>query len=434
MWLFGAANTIADITFIRIFSFAGWLLCLPVWYVVIKKSVAKEQTYQWLPFFTCLYLVTSLPFAISIQWASCLELFLANTTGLLSGFLILRAIRFTDNKLRIAPLPAIAGLAVGVVSMFTYQTSTGCFLIPFLVYYITSDATNKDKVMLTGLAGFLLVYVCYFPLYKLSLWAYHMPHNDRTSIYINPMDKLQFFFSHPLERSFWFNAIIYEASAMGRALYKIMLVGWMVAAFVRFGKDYVKAIKYIVLVFAVFMLSYLPLLIVKENYASNRTMLALDVCVWLVLLEMVLYFIKKKAFLQVGGIVIGCTLVTLAWYNLRYQFLQPVTNEYTSIKEYIQQHYHTGIKTMYVIRPSEDAFAKRYNVHTNMDEYGVPSTFFVWTMEYFPRQVIYEITHDKGPAVQLELKHWENMESFSKSGQTVADSVLMLNLPVILNP
>src|SRR5581483_57818 len=101
-------------------------------------------------------------------------------------------------------------------------------------------------------------------------------------------------------------------------------------AFVLFGKNYVKAIKYIAVVFAVFLLSYLPLLIVKENYASNRTMLALDMCVWLVLLEMILYFIKKKALLQSGGIVIGCALVVTAWYNLRYQFLQPVTGEYRS--------------------------------------------------------------------------------------------------------
>src|SRR5581483_1393426 len=228
IWLFGAAHTIADITFIRLFSFTGWLLCLPVWYFVIKKSIAKEQAYEWLPFFTCLYLVTSLPFAISVQWASCLELFLANTTGLLSGFLILKAIRFTDNKFRIAPLPAISGLAAGVVSMFTYQTATGCFLIPFLVCYTTGDTANKDKIAITGLAGFLLVYVCHFPLYKLSLWVGHIAHNDRTSIYISPMDKLQFFFSHPLERSFWFNAIINNESAMARALYKIMLVGYVV--------------------------------------------------------------------------------------------------------------------------------------------------------------------------------------------------------------
>src|SRR5581483_3120553 len=180
-------------------------------------------------------------------------------------------------------------------------------------------------------------------------------------------------------------------------------------AFVLFGKNYVKAIKYIAVVFAVFLLSYLPLLIVKENYASNRTMLALDMCVWLVLLEMILYFIKKKALLQSGGIVIGCALVVTAWYNLRYQFLQPVTGEYTSVRKYIQQHYHPGIKTLYVIRPSEDAFAKRYNVHTNMDEYGVPSTFFAWTMDYFPRQVIYEITRDRGPAGRLGVESWENM-------------------------
>jgi hypothetical protein len=258
-------------------------------------------------------------------------------------------------------------------------------------------------------------------------------HNNRTEIHIDVMDKLQFFFTHPLERSFWFNVNIYEFSKTGRALYKIMLVALMVLAFVRYKKEYWKAIKYIVVMLGVFMLSYLPGLIVKENFASNRTMQALDLLVWLVCVEAILYFIKKKMLLTIGAIAVACTLVITAWYNVRYQFLQPVTHEYAALKKYIQEHYHPGIKTLHVIKSPIDLFEKKYGIHMNMDEYGVPSTLFDWTMHYLPKQLVLEITGNRQTAEQLEIKQWEDWDSYSRSGETLTNSTLLINSPDIIN-
>jgi hypothetical protein len=433
VWLFGAINTIDDVTYIRLFSLFGWLICLPVWYSILKRLVAAAPAYQYLPFFTCLYLVSSLPFGITIQWGSCLELFLANTSALVSGAVLYHGLRFTGNKFRVSPIHAFGGIAFGVIALFTYQTAIGCFLIPFLVHFISRDTTNKDKVMLAGVVFYFVIYVVYFPLYKGSILITHVTPFSRANIYIDPLNKLPFFFSHPLERSFWFNAIVYENSKLARALYKIMLLGWMVFAFIRFGKEYLKAIKYIVVVLAVFMLSYLPLLIIEENYASNRTMLALDICVWLVCIEMILYFIKKVWFLRIAGIAVACTLVITACYNFRYQFLKPVTEEYAAIKAYMQQHYHPGIKTLYVIMTPEDAFIKKYHIHMNMDEYGVPSTAFDWPAEYLPRQLVFEISGNRQTAEQLTIKHWPDKDSFSRSGDSITNSVLVVDLPDIIN-
>jgi hypothetical protein len=432
-WLFGAIKTIDEITYIRVFSLVGWLVCLPIWYIVFKKLRARDPAYQYVPFFTCLYLVTSLPFAISIQWASCLEMFVAGTTGLLSGFVFYNAIHFTGNKFRIAYLPAFIGLGFGVISMFTYQTSAGCFLIPFLFHYINRKTTDKDKAIVIGVIGYFLMYVIYFGLYKLSLVVGHVGHNDRTEIEIKLMDKLQFFFTHPLERSFWFNANIYEFSSFARALYKIMLIGLMVLAFVRYGRDYWKAIKYIVVMLGVFILSYLPGLIVKENFASNRTMQALDLCVWLVFIDTILYFIKKKMLLKTGAVVVACSLLITAWYNVRYQFLQPVTQEYAALKQYIQQHYNPEIKVLYIIKSPIDLFEKKYNIHMNMDEYGVPSSLFDWTMDYLPRQLVLEMTGNRQAGEQLEVKKWDDWESYVKSGETVNNNTLLINCPEIIN-
>src|SRR6185503_12659523 len=107
---FSTINTVHEVTYLRVFSLVGWLICIPIWYVCLKRvigpnSYRDDRNYQLLPFFTCFYLVTSLPFAISIQWASCMELFIANTTGLLSGTFIYKSIQFTENKFTISIPP-----------------------------------------------------------------------------------------------------------------------------------------------------------------------------------------------------------------------------------------------------------------------------------------------------------------------------------------
>ena len=41
--LFSRANTVHDLIYIRLFSFLGWLICIPIWYFIIKKIVTKER-------------------------------------------------------------------------------------------------------------------------------------------------------------------------------------------------------------------------------------------------------------------------------------------------------------------------------------------------------------------------------------------------------
>jgi hypothetical protein len=79
-WLFSNANTIHDVISIRLFSFLGWVLCIPAWYLVIKKIITREKLSQSLIFFSVLYLVCTPSFAIQVSWASLVGLFIANTS------------------------------------------------------------------------------------------------------------------------------------------------------------------------------------------------------------------------------------------------------------------------------------------------------------------------------------------------------------------
>ena len=70
-WLFSRAITIHDVLYIRLFSFFGWLICIPIWYGIIKKIVDREKLPSPLTFFFILYLICTPSLSIYVRWASC---------------------------------------------------------------------------------------------------------------------------------------------------------------------------------------------------------------------------------------------------------------------------------------------------------------------------------------------------------------------------
>jgi len=430
---FAAIDTVHEITYIRICSLCMWLVAVPVWYITAKRLVAKTPGYEYLPFFICLYLVTSLQFSIGVQWASCVELAIANTAGLVSGAIWYLAIR--DKETKSIPVGAAISAAVaGLISLFSYQSGFPCFLIPFLFHYICVDTKRKDALLIKGLIFYFFMYALYFVLFKCSLAVAHMTSDERTGFTNDLIKKVLFFLSQPLKRAFWFNIIADNESNLAKGVYGLLLAGWMALAFVRFGKkNRQEAIKYIAAVWMLFVLAYLPNLVVKENYASNRTMLAIDMCVWIVCVDMARYFLKNGLARKITAVGIVTVLLVAGWYNFNQQFLMPVAKEYKTVKSYVQQHYNKNITTVYFIKPTEDAFKKRYQLQLSMDEFGVPSTFFEWVPELLMKQLVFEITGNRTTADQLVVKHWPDMKSFSGSGESLTGNVLMVNIPALIS-
>lgn len=428
-----AINTIREISYIRAFALFMWLACVPIWYVTVKRIAVKGPGYEYLPFFTCLYLVTSLPFSITVQWTSCMQLSIANTAALLSGAIWYNSTRDKEKFWSIPGGAALASVVAGLIAMFSYQSAFGCFLVPFLLHYISAYTTRKDVVLIKGLAFYILMYAVYFVTFRLSLIIFHVPGDARTGVSLNP-EKILWFFWQPLKRAFWFNLVLSNDNVLARVMYFVLFAGWIALAFIRFGiKDRLQAVKYIAAAILVFMASYLPGLVVKENYSSNRTLLAIDMCVWVVCAEMILYVVKKATARKAIGYGIAIFLVICGWYNFNKQFLMPIREEYNDVKNYVFQHYNSNITTVYFIQPGEDAFEKKYHLQTSMDEFGVPSTFFNWVPEPFIRLLVLEKTGSRETAGNLTIKWWKSEESFKASGEQVTGNTLIVNVPQILS-
>jgi hypothetical protein len=434
-WLFNMIDTIQGVTYMRLFSFFGWMLCLPLWYAIIKKEVANVPQFKYLPFFTCLYLITNPSFLVAVQWATCLQFFISDTASILAGAIVLNSLRSPAFKLPKFLWATAAALVLGVPGLFLYQGSWACFLIPFFLYFINPMNLNKNKVLLRAAIVFFTVYTVYFIVYKITfLFWDNIVEDPRNKLYINPFIKLAFFLARPLERSFRFTLITRERSIFSLVYYALALLTLAFLTFKRFGKGKQKqAIIHLAVILVFGLLSYLPGLLIEENYASNRTAFALNLIVFLFCFEMALYYITNNLVLKIGGVALIVFFVLCARFNFQQGFARPLVAETAALKNYFKEHYNKNIQTVHWIRPPEDELAKKFHINFSMDEFGVPNSFFVWVPENLSKQLVYEQTGDRQTATKLVVKQWANKEDYLRSGEKADSTVLLVDNKEIID-
>jgi hypothetical protein len=403
-WLFSSATTIHDITYIRLFSLAGWMVSIPLWYVAIKRIVARENLPEILTFFSLLFLVCSQQFCIYVSWAACLELFLANTAGLLSGYYLYIAIsEWKINRKKAIYLLVISTIAAQV-ALFSYQSGFGCFLLPFLLHLVKEGKLNR-KILMGGIV-YILMSGLYFVLFKIGLNMVQAGADTRTDIVINPFGKLKFLLQKVMSSSFRFNYVMNENNKTGKIFYRVLFGAWIILNFIQQKKNTIgQRIAYPFIIVLLWALIYLPSLLVKENYASNRTLLALNLSVFFLVMNSLIEVISSERMKKM--VVIGiCTLFVInAWYNFHKLFLEPITQEYRLVRNYITENYRDDIKRVYFLRPDENFFQRAYGITRSWDELGVPSTFFNWVPDPFVKQFVFEKTGDRKKAESIETVH-----------------------------
>jgi len=403
--LFGSAETISDLKYIRIFSLSGWILCLPAWYYVFKRITQKENLPDILPFFVALYLVCTPSFAISIGWAACFEMFIANTAGLLSGYFLYTILTSRNKNTQVHILFLFLSLVSGLIALFTYQVCFGCFLLPFLIHFIGNKKASKN--LLLAIAFYFLIYVIYYALFRYSLYVNHISPGDRTRLHINIGKKLSYFLARPLASSFHFTYLFNEKSIAGLIVYIVIAGLWFLFAFFQMqSRNLSDKLKYFILLFCLLGLVFLPSLVVRENYASNRTLFSLRIAVFLLASTTLLSYINtaSKRTMTVG--VISILFCANAWYNFNKQFLLPVKREYETVRSFIEKNYSDTTRSLQFVRPGEDFFTKRYVITRSWDEFAVPSTFFDWTPPYLAKQVVFEKTGNRKEADELKVDSW----------------------------
>jgi len=426
-WLFKSINTVHGVIYPRLFSLFGWILCLPVWYFIINKVVIKNGLPKSLAFLSLIYVISMPPFALYVGWAACLELFIACTSGLIAGYALHTGIRYDGKTVHVSTSAIALSIIFGIISLFTYQNGFGCFFIPFFIHFISTKKITKNTYIGIGIS--LLIHVAYFLLFRYTLRINAMEASYRSSLSSNPIAKLLFLFTQPLAGAFHFTFLFNEKSIVGFAVYFLLASGWLIINLTRQkSKPWSEKLSYLSGLIIFFIVIYLPSLVVKENYASGRTLFALNLAIFFLIAETVFHLIKKHKTRYMVTSLISILFLVNAWYNYHKQFFEPLTAEYNLLRDIIARDYKPGINIIYFIRPEENTFEKKYGIVRSWDEFGVASTAKPWVPEPLIKQLIFEKTGDHQIAEKVIVKSWIDNEAFQKSGETVSKGTLLIDL------
>lgn len=426
--LFRHVHTIHEVMYIRLFSLFGWIACLPLWYYIIRRLVMDNGLPKMLAPLSLVYLVCMPPFAISIGWAACLELFIACTAGLVSGYALYTAIMHKDNKSAVTVSALVISLLFGLLSLFTYQSGFGCFFIPFLIHLL---ATKKFAgTSLIGIGAGLFIYLVYFLLFRLTTGA---GASSRSALATDPLEKLIYFLTRPMASAFHFTFLFNERNFQGLISYAVLALAWLIATLFRQrALPLWQKFSYLAGLFIFFLLLYLPSLVVKEDYASNRTLLALDLAVFFLVTETLFSIFSKTGIRNALAEILAALFLFNAGFNFRKEFLDPLAAEYRTIKDFVSLHLEPGITRIFFIRPGENTFQGKYGIVTSWDEFGVPSTAKSWTPEPLIRQLVFEKTGSMARAEKIIVRSWPDEKAFGDYGDTLSKATLFINADFLL--
>ena len=425
-YLYSHIDSIRQLSGLRIFSLIGWICCLPIWYMIIDKVCRKEGLSSLIPFFSVLYLITSLPFEVGVQWASCMELSIANTAGLLSGYILYVHIRLENGRVTVPNRGIFLAMLPGLVALFTYQNGFGCFLLPFFLQGLAQKKAPRSFLLV--LFVYFLTYGVYFLLFLLQRHFGHFTPDARGGFVDNPLAKIYFMFAKPLGGAFYFNWIVRENNFSAHIVY-MAVFAICLAVNLRHTKG---RLGYIIFIIGSFFLVYLPSLVVHENYASNRTLLALDMTVFTWVFTTLLKELRDRRRQMWGAAILGALLVGRCWYNFHYVFLQPAKEEYEKIKGFVEAQYRPGMVNVEYIQTSEDRVRTKYGISSSWDEFGMSSSYFKWVPEVLVRQLIFEKTGDRSTAEKISVKSWQDKSAWLGSPHSSSPETLVIDVEDIL--
>ncbi|MEP6726695.1 MAG: hypothetical protein ABJC98_12830 [Bacteroidota bacterium] len=181
-------------------------------------------------------------------------------------------------------------------------------------------------------------------------------------------------------------------------------------------------------IIVVFISAYIPSLIANENYPSNRTLLALNLLVFLLLSATIFDYIKSEG-VRYSFTVVLMTIFTInAWYNFRYEFVFPLSREYSIVKKEVLHQFRSATDSILYVRPAEASFENKYGIIRSWDEFGVPSTAKIWVPDPLLRQIIFEATGNKERAVRLVIESFESEKALFESGKQKSERTILISV------
>lgn len=395
-------DSVVDIRWMRIFSLLSMVVFVVIYGILSKRLFEQLNITPFVWAISVVFIPCSLSSAVYIGWAACAEIFLASSAAFLSGYFLFRKVNSYEVYLQVPASTIVISLFFALCSLFLYQTAFGLFLLPFFLKFITNKTLKIDRAILIGVGFYLVCYIVYYFLYKYSLKLYNVPPNARAAINIDPIGKLGFFFSYPLAQAFSVNFLYNAKSILSQVFYPVAILVWVITVYYRQAKKSIASLLiYVLYIFVLLMLIYLPLMVSQENFASYRTMFALNFVVAIMLVEACLWFLKSTKATVSVAIALSVVVSAVAVYNYWFNFSKPLEKEYQVLRTYFDENYTEKTDTVIFRRPPVDLFKSNFSVNYYTDEFGYPSTEKEWTADPLFRQFVFEKTGSRTVAEKL---------------------------------
>ncbi len=441
-WLFSKADKIANIRFIRLLSWAGWVGFCALLYRVFKRvqRSGNLDSGEWTIRLTVVFTASCLSVVLYIGWAGCCETFIPALLSLTAGLLLFEQTMgggtastkgggapTIQSALRIPFWSATLALALGVVSLFFYQSCYPFLLLPFYCVYLNRKDGKFTAPMLAAMFYFFAGLAVYYVLFRYSLHVSGFKPSERTVLRLDPLDRLSFFFSYPMNQAFSLNFFFDTKSGLSQAVFPVLMTAWVLFTFLYRKGPFLVRLRYVLGMVFWWMLGFLPQLIARESEAPYRTMPVLSVMVFLMIADAIGPLIKEGRAKTVLSFALALVFLVRGGYVYYSYISQPYSEEYRTVRAAVSSKYNAHIKTVVFVLAGENGFLPRFGVYHFKDEFAMPSIHKDWTPEPLVKQLVYELTGNRREAGMLKVSVYDKVDEIPRKSVLSDPTVLFID-------
>lgn len=337
--------------------------------------------------------------------------------ALVGGLLVSDALD-ESNAGRKKIIQLTCGVVLGLCSMFLYQPGYTAFVAPALIVFLRK--WNSRRVI-TFMAIYFLLYLAYIVIFKLTIVISGLPPLGRSNFTTHPFLKIGWFVVYPFLMTMEDNFLFYPA-----------VVQWLFAAItltvIGFGivRSYGEVsskikVERTVLLALFFVAAYIPNLVSSDNEVYYRTLPALFLLKWILVINGTLFLPSVPARWLAGAAIV--VIAINAWYNSMVGFVLIQSREYSLVRTEVQRLLPKlkKEKRLVFIRPSFELLAEQGLVRRAVtDEFGNLSTSRNWVPDPMVRQILRE-QGELRLEKSLKIVEIESGQTHSKHGVVTID-------------
>jgi hypothetical protein len=439
-WLFSVSKTAANIKYIRFGSLLQCCLAtLSLSYVLRRLQKNGLPFSDGLIYCTVAFFAASLSSVICIGWAVCTDVFPPIVLSLFAGLLLYESLMKDGHPVEKGfgrrMIPTAGGwlaILMGIAALFFYQTMYPFILLPFYGVFLLRKDGRLTRRMFAALFFFFVALGVYFLLFKWSLKATGISSANRTNLGFDPLDRLSFFFSFPLNQAFNVNAFFFTRSILSQAIMPVLMLAWVLYTFYTRRGQAMTNLRYLAGMIVWWMLGYLPQLIAKESFGPYRTMIVITVMVFLMMGDVLFTLVKEERWRSILCFAIVLILLIRGAYVYKTYLADPLSYEYTIIRNTVRDHYTAGTREVVFILAPENGFQSSLGVEPFKDEFGMPSTYKDWTPEGLVKQIVSEITGSRAKGEALKVDTFHTIAEVSDPSLLKDPHVFVIDMPALL--